>query len=74
MTPSMATPIANTVTQSTAVLESPYGFRNEVVIAYDGKQARTYSTTPITEVDVREMRDNIIRHQKMMDEYLQEAR
>jgi len=70
MAPSMATPIANTATTSTAVIESPYGFRNEVVTVYDGKQAKTYSTTtPITEADVREMRDNVIRHQKMMDEY-----
>jgi len=70
MAPSTATPVANTATTSTAVLESPYGFRNEVVTVYDGKQAKTYSTTtPITEADVREMRDNIIRHQKMMDEY-----
>lgn len=63
-------PVANTATTSTAVLESPYGFRNEVVTVYDGKQAKIYATTtPITEADVKEMRDNVIRHQKMMDEY-----
>lgn len=70
MAPSIATPVANTATTSTAVLESPYGFRNEVVTVYDGKQAKTYSTTtPITEADIKEMRDDAIRHQKMMNEY-----
>ncbi len=59
----------STATTSTAVIESPYGYRNEVVTIYDGKQAKTYSTTtPITEADVKEMRENVIRHQKMMDE------
>ena len=57
-------------TTSTTVIESPYGFRNELVTVYDGKQTKTYSTTtPITEEDVKEMRENAIRHQKAMEEY-----
>ena len=69
LAPSAGTPRTE-VTTSTAVVESPYGFRNEVVTVYDGKQTQTYSTTtPITEDDVKEMRENVIRHQKMMDEY-----
>ncbi|HMO78409.1 MAG TPA: hypothetical protein PKA42_02610 [Candidatus Paceibacterota bacterium] len=58
------------VAKRTAVIDSPYGFKNEVVTVYDGKQTKTYATTtPITEEDVKEMRENVIRHQKMMDEY-----
>jgi hypothetical protein len=66
-----ATPSVTTnTTTSTAVIESPYGYRNEIVTVYNSKQAKTYSTTtPITEADVKEMRENVIRHQKMMDEY-----
>jgi len=68
--PTVFSAIATTATTSATVLESPYGFRNEVVTIYEGKQAKTYSTTtPITEADVKEMRDNIIRHQKMMGDY-----
>lgn len=68
--PAVSVPVTSTATTSTAVIESPYGYRNEVVTIYDGKQAKTYSTTtPITEADVKEMRENVIRHQKMMDEY-----
>ena len=68
--PTVPPVVSSTATTSTSVIESPYGFRNEVVTIYDGKQAKTYSTTtPITEADVKEMRDNVIRHQKAMDEY-----
>ena len=68
--PTVSSAITTTATTSATVFESPYGFRNEVVTVYDGKQAKTYSTTtPITEADVKEMRDNVIRHQKMMDDY-----
>ena len=68
--PAVTPLVISTATTSTAVIESPYGYRNEIVTVYDGKQARTYSTTtPITETDVKEMRENVIRHQKAMDEY-----
>lgn len=68
--PTVTPPVTSTATTSTAVIESPYGYRNEIVTVYDGKQAKTYSTTtPITEAEVKEMRENVIRHQKAMDEY-----
>ncbi|HVV15383.1 MAG TPA: hypothetical protein VHD55_03230 [Candidatus Paceibacterota bacterium] len=68
--PTATPPVTSNATTSTAVIESPYGYRNEIVTVYDGKQAKTYSTTtPITEADVKEMRENVIRHQKAMDEY-----
>lgn len=68
--PTVKPPVTSTATTSTAIIESPYGYRNEIVTVYDGKQAKTYSTTtPITEADVKEMRENVIRHQKAMDEY-----
>jgi hypothetical protein len=67
--PTTSAPVSEATT-STAVIESPYGFRNEVVTVYDGKQTKTYSTTtPITEKDVKEMRENTIRHQRAMEEY-----
>lgn len=70
--PTFTPPIVNTATTSTAVIESPYGYRNQIVTVYDGKQAKTYSTTtPITEADVKEMQEDVIRHQKAMDEYFQ---
>ncbi len=70
ITPTINPPVTSTGTTTSTVISSPYGFRNEVVTVYDGKQTKTYSTTtPITESDVKEMRDNVIRHQKMMDEY-----
>lgn len=63
--------VTNTGTTTTAVISSPYGFRNEVITLYDGKQTKTYSTTtPIAEPDVREIRDSVILHQKMIAEYL----
>lgn len=68
--PTVTPPVTSTATTSTTVIEFPNGYRNEIVTVYDGKQAKTYSTTtPITETDVKEMRENVIRHQKMMDEY-----
>lgn len=68
--PAVAPTVTSIATTSTAVIESPYGYRNEIVTVYDGKQAKTYSTTtPITEADAKEMRENVIRYQKMMDEY-----
>lgn len=68
--PTVTPLVTSTATTSTAVIESPYGYRNEIVTVYDGKQAKTYSTTtPITEADVKEIRENVIRHQKAMDEY-----
>lgn len=68
--PTVTTPVTSAATTNTSVIESPYGYRNEIVTVYDGKQAKTYSTTtPITEADVKEMRENVIRHQKAMDEY-----
>lgn len=70
LAPSTETPTNREIATNATVIESPYGFRNEVLTVYDGKQTKTYSTTtPITEKDVKEIREDVIRHHKAMEEY-----
>lgn len=54
-------------------IDSPYGFRSEVVTVYDNGKAKTYSTTtPITEKDLEQMRKQTEARIKAMDEYFRE--
>jgi 2-methylcitrate dehydratase PrpD len=54
---------------SSAVFEGP-GFKNEVVTFFDGKQYRTYSTsTPLSDSDVRAMREEMEQEFERMDEF-----
>lgn len=54
-------------------VESPYGFRNEIVTVYENGKAKTYSTTtPITEKDVEQMRKQTEARLKAMDDYFRE--
>lgn len=58
---------------SEIVLDSPYGFRNEIVTVYENGKAKTYSTTtPITERDVEQIRKQMEARFKAMDEYFRE--
>ena len=52
------------------VFSAPYGFRNEIVTTFDGKEARTYSTsTALTKEDVDKMNKEILERQRRIDEY-----
>ena len=52
-----------------AVFEGP-GFKNEMITVFDGKQFRTYSTsTPLSESDIRQMREEIEKEFERMDEF-----
>lgn len=52
------------------VFSAPHGFRNEIVTTFDGKEARTYSTsTALTKEDVEKMNKEILERQKRIDEY-----
>ena len=54
-------------------IDSPYGFRSEVVTVYENGKAKTYSTTtPITEKDLDQMRRQTEARLKAMDEYFRE--
>lgn len=64
----------NVSTSSDAVsINSPYGFRSEVVTVYENGKAKTYSTTtPITEKDLDQMRKQTEARLKAMDDYFRE--
>lgn len=52
------------------VFSAPYGFRNEIVTTFNGKEARTYSTsTALTKEDVEKMNKEILERQRRIDEY-----
>lgn len=71
--PTVNTPVTSSATSSTAIVESPYGFRSEVVTVYENGKAKTYSTTtPITEKDIEQMRKQTEARIKAMDEYFRE--
>lgn len=54
-------------------IDSPYGFRSEVVTVYENGKAKTYSTTtPITEKDLEQMRKQTEARFKAMDDYFRE--
>lgn len=60
---------ANNTASSSAVFEGP-GFKNEVVTFFDGSRYRTYSTsTPLSESDVRAMREEMEREFERMNEF-----
>ncbi|HVV39286.1 MAG TPA: hypothetical protein VHD31_03080 [Candidatus Paceibacterota bacterium] len=70
-------PILNTSqatsSEASLAIESPYGFRSEVVTVYENGKAKTYSTTtPITEKDLEQMRKQTEARMKAMDEYFEE--
>jgi hypothetical protein len=59
----------NSTATSSAVFNGP-GFKNEVVTFFDGSQYRTYSTsTPLSESDVRAMREEMEREFERMNEF-----
>jgi coenzyme F420-reducing hydrogenase alpha subunit len=73
VTPTVVPPVASTTSTSTAVIESPYGVRSEVVTVYENGKAKTYSTTtPITEKDLEQMRKQTEARFKAMDDYFRE--
>ena len=46
------------------------GFKNEMITVFDGEQFRTYSTsTPLSESDIRQMREEIEKEFERMDEF-----
>jgi len=56
-------------TSYSTVFEGP-GFKNEMITVFDGKQFRTYSTsTPLSESDIRQMRESIEKEFERMDEF-----
>ncbi len=58
----------NVVTSSAAFKAS--GFKNEEVMFFDGKQYRSYSTsTPLSEGDVRAMREEMKREFERINEF-----
>lgn len=70
-------PILNTSqatsSETSLAVESPYGFRSEVVTVFKNGKAKTYSTTtPITERDLEQMRKQTEARIKAMDEYFEQ--
>jgi len=62
-----------TSSETSLAVESPYGFRSEVVTVYENGKAKTYSTTtPITENDLEQMRKQTEARIKAMDEYFEQ--
>jgi len=62
-------PAQQDATSYSTVFEGP-GFKNEMVTVFDGKQFRTYSTsTPLSENDIRRMREEIEKEFERMDEF-----
>jgi|GEM_PF-3376144 len=56
-------------------IDSPYGFRNEVVIVYDNGKTKTYSTTtPLTEKDLEQMHKQTEARIRAMDDYFREQK
>ncbi len=62
------------VTSSDEVsIDSPYGFRSEVVAVYENGKAKTHATTtPITEEDLDQMRKQTEARLKEVDDYFRE--
>lgn len=57
------------VATSSAVFDAP-GFKSEVVTVYDGSHYRTYATsTPLSEADIRKMREEMRREFDRMNEF-----
>lgn len=71
--PTTATPTKVATSSEEVSIDSPYGFRSEVVTVYENGKAKTYSTTtPITEKDLDQMRRQTESRLKAMDEYFRE--
>ncbi len=55
---------------TTNEIQTPYGVRNEIYSKFEDGKWNTYSTTtPITEDEILEMRQEFIRRQNAMEEY-----
>jgi hypothetical protein len=62
-----------TTSSEEIAVDSPYGFRNEIVTVYENGKVKTYSTTtPITEKDIEQMRKRTEARLKAMDDYFRE--
>lgn len=67
--------IQATSSEASLAVESPYGFRSEVMTVYENGKAKTYSTTtPITEKDLEQMRRQTEARIKAMDEYFEQQK
>lgn len=66
----MATAPASYATSTSSVIESPYGYRSEVVTVFDNGKVKTYSTTtPMTEKDVEKIQAETVERMHAMDDY-----
>lgn len=71
--PIASMPIQAATSSEEVSIDSPYGFRSEVVTVYENGKAKTYSTTtPITEKDLEQMRKQTEARFKAMDDYFRE--
>jgi hypothetical protein len=62
--------VQSCATSTFTVVDSPYGYRSEVVTLYDNGQVRTYATTtPMTERDVEQIIKRAEARFRAMDVY-----
>jgi hypothetical protein len=67
--PSTTNSVAQT-NNATTEIQSPYGVRSETYSKYeDGVWKTSSSTTPLTEDDMKQMRDEFIQRQQALHEY-----
>lgn len=70
---SAATVPTSTATSSSVVINSPYGYRSEVVTVYDNGQVKTYATTtPVTQKDAEQMQRQATQQMRAMDDYFRQ--
>lgn len=66
----VVTPSASYATSTSAIIESPYGYRSEVVTVFDNGKVKTYSTTtPMSEKDVEKIQAQAVDRMRAMDDY-----
>jgi len=60
-------------TSTSMTVQSPYGYRSEVVTVLDNGQLKTYATTSaITEKDLEQMQKQTAERMKAMDAYFKQ--